>query len=221
MTREAKQNIWFLAGFLVLSLPGVVMLVKKKMAPEARSMAEASYVRRSEVYNNPLPAGSKTVRVVPPATFAWVEALTADRLGRPAPRHEAAGGRREPIMSDGRRFEVVGFEGGPDEAVLVLLAWSSEFGEGQVSELHAESEQLGIATAVEIEGTKVPPFVVTELRDAGLVIPPGKVGLVRLGFAPKTSMKDVAQALRVRLRWSTGQFSHEDELELPMPLLEP
>src|SRR5688572_25211705 len=128
------------------------MLVRKKMEPDARSMAEASYVRPTEVYNNPLPAGSKTVRVVPPATFAWVEALAAERLGRPALRHQAAGGRRDPIMSDGRRFELLDFQEGDGETVLVLLAWSSEFGNGHVRELHAESQRLGRLATAEIEG---------------------------------------------------------------------
>jgi hypothetical protein len=216
VSRETKFNLVFLAGFLLLSLPGVVLLFIKKMDPEARSMAEASYVRRTEVYNNPLPTGSKTVRFVPPLTFDWVDALAREHLGIPPLRHAAAGGRLEPVMSENRRFELLDLEDGSDQVVVVLLAWDGVFGHERVNDLSAESEELGRLAGIEVLPVPLPPEVTADLKDAGLVVPPARVAVVWLRFAP--GARSVKPS--IRLSWSTPDGRGTDVLDLRRRLLE-
>jgi hypothetical protein len=216
VSRETKFNLVFLIGFLLLSLPGVVLLFIKKLDPEARSMAEASYVKRTEVYNNPLPTGSKTVRFVPPLTFKWVDALARSNLGRPALRHAAAGGRLEPVMSENRRFELLDFASSDDEVVLTLLAWDGSFGLERATDLSAGSEQLGRLAGIEVLPVALPPEVTADLKDAGLVVPPARVAVIWLRFAP--GEQPVAPS--IRLSWSTPDGGRTDVLDLRRRLLE-
>ena len=215
MTREAKINLIFLGGFLLLCLPGVVLLFIKKLDPEARSMAEASYVRRIEAYNNPLPASSRNVRVIPPLTSAWVEALAVKHTGQPPLRHAAAGGRSEPVMSQERRFELLDLQETADGRLLVLLAGEGAFGSRLVTELTADTP-LGRLVGVEIEPVPLPAEVTAELKDAGFVLPPAKVGVVQLRFAgggPET-------VVRIALAWDSRDSGGQDVLDLAGRLLE-
>src|SRR5688500_3263773 len=134
-------------------------------------MAEASYVRRIEAYNNPLPASSRNARVLPPLTGAWVQALAGKHLGHPPLRHAAAGGRAEPVMTRDRRFELLDLQETPNERLLVLLAWENAFGSQLVTDLTADSAQLGRLAQVEIQPVSLPPDVTAELKDAGFVVP--------------------------------------------------
>jgi hypothetical protein len=221
VTRETKFNLVFLAGFLLLCLPGVVILFIKKLDPDARSMAEASYVKRTEVYNNPLPIGSKTVRFVPPATFEWVNALALEHAGRPALRHAAAGGRLDPVMSEHRRFELLDLQEEGSGRVVVLLAWDGAFGQQWVTDLEATSEALGRFAGAEVLPVTLPGEVVAELKDSGLVIPPEKAGVIWLRFEPVAGQAPGAvEEVRVHLSWRTSDASAEDVLELSERLLE-
>ena len=215
MTREAKINFLFLGGFLLLCLPGVVLLFIKKLDPEARSMAEASYVRRIEAYNNPLPASSRNVRVIPPLTSAWVQALAVEHTGQPPLRHAAAGGRSEPVMSQERRFELLDLQQTPDGPVLVLLAWEGAFGSRLVTNLTADTT-LGRLVGVEIVPVPLPAEVTAELKNAGFVVPPAKVGLVRLRFTGGGPDPGV----RVALSWDSQDSGGQDVLDLAGRLLE-
>jgi hypothetical protein len=215
VTREAKSNLIFLGGFLLLCLPGVVLLFIKKLDPQARSMAQASYVRRTEAYNNPLPASSRNVRVIPPRTVAWVHELAIKHVGHPPLRHAAAGGRSEPVMSRDRRFELLDLKETAEGRMLVLLAWESAFGSRLVTDLTADTP-LGRLVGVEIEPVPLPADVTAELKDAGFVLPPAKVGVVRLRFTgggPETGV-------RIALAWDSRDSGGEDVLELSGRLLE-
>ncbi len=222
MTREAKFNLWFLLAFLLISLPGLVILVRKKMQPDARSMAEASYVRPSDTYNNPLPTRSKGVRTVPPQTFAWVEDLAAEHLGHPPLRHVAAGGRREPVMSRQRRFELLDVQERDGHPVVILLAWQPDFGAQRVNSLHASAPGLGSLAETHIQPVAVPGHVIDELKDEGFVLPPARTAVVWLHFKGTTPTEATAPATlpAIELAWSTPEGSFEDVLELSGWLLE-
>lgn len=212
MGKETRFNLIFLVALLLISTPGVILLIGKQLKPGARRLADPPYVRRTEAYNNPLPASSASIRVVPPITAAWVEAMTMEHLGHPPLRHAAAGGRSEPIMSDGRRFELLGLDRDGNEATLALLGWLADLGRGDVEAIDAEAAFLGNLEAVEVVQLEVPPDVIRELKGIGFVTPPTRIGLTRLRFA--AAGQPVSSEAIVRLRWQLADDQEEDVLKL-------
>lgn len=218
MTKEAKFNLVFLVVLLLVSLPGLVILIKKKLDPEARRMSEAPYVRRTEAYNNPLAASTSSRRVVPPLTARWVESLATERLGAAPLRYMAAGGREEPVMSEGRRFELLGIRQAPEGTTLIVLAWLGELGRREVEQFEAQAESLGALQSVEVDQIDVPHEVIEELKDEGYIVPPAQVGLLWLRFAGARSPADSTDGPRIRLTWHSPQASGEDVLDLARAL---
>ena len=227
MRRETKLNLAFLIGFLLLSLPGVVILFVKKLDPNERPMSAPPYVRTTAAYNNPVETRSDTVRVVPPQTRAWVDEVARRHAGSAPVRVEAAGGRSEPIISDGRCWELLAIR--PDAAAgtaagtaaveVVLLAWSDEFGREQVRRVAASLTTAGGAAPVvrtEVEPVSVPPAVVAELKDEGYVLPPTRAAVVRLVFAAPPA--DIAGPARLEIAWETATDRRSDVLQLARPL---
>ena len=197
MTRETKINLGFLIAFLALSLPGAAILFVKKLAPGQRMLYEPSFMRRTEAYNNPLPATSSSVRTFPPKTLAWTAAVAREQTGRPAYRRVAAGGREEPLVSDARRFEVL--DAAPGE--MAVLFWSDTFAAGDGARI---TGTVGFGagdrpvTAASAKTLVVPENVIQELLDEGFQKPPRRVGLLRLSWD-----QDAAGELprRVALTW--------------------
>ena len=200
----------FLILLLLLSLPGVVLLISKHLKPGARRLADPPYVRRTEAYNNPLAASSASIRVLPPITAQWVEKTAMEKLGHLPARLEAAGGRFEPIMSEHRRFELLAMSREGGSSTLVLLGWLAELGCGEVRELEAEAPILGRLDSVEVEQLSVPQEVIKELKGLGYVVPPAQVGFAWLRFAhPPVGEDD-----RLRIVWRTDHGDGEDVMNL-------
>lgn len=218
LTKEAKFNLVFLVVLLLASLPGLVILIRKKLDPEARRMSEAPYVRRTEAYNNPLPAATSSRRIVPPVTARWVESLANQKLGAPPLRYMAAGGREEPVLSEGRRFELLGIRQTHEGSTLIVLAWLGELGRGEVDLFEAQAESLGALQSVEVDQIDVPQEVISELKDEGYVVPPARVGLLWLRFAGARSPADATWGPRIRLTWRSPRASGEDVLDLARAL---
>lgn len=217
VSRETKWNLGFFVLLALISAPGVTLLVRKQMQPGARRLADPPYVRRTEAYNNPLPASSASLRVVPPGTAQWVAGVSQRFLGKPPLRHEAAGGRVEPVMSRNRRFELLGLDQSGEGYQIVLLVWMAELGHQQVSELYAESAQLGGLQSAEAEPVDVPLEVIAELKNEGYVLPPERVAVLRLRFTPPV---DRSGQLSVHLTWTGPGGEGEDVLDLARILRE-
>ena len=212
MSQEARLNLTFLIALLLLSVPGVVMLVGKHLQPGARRLADPPYVRRTEAYNNPLPASSASVRVVPPVTAAWVESLARDHLGHPPVRHLSAGGRNDPIMSADRRIELLDVEQNAGATLLAVLIWSAELGRGAVTRIEAEAPGLGLEE-VEVTRLDVPEDVIAELKGLGMVVPPAQIGLARLRFS-STARGIGEDDGRLLVTWQTADMRWQDVLNL-------
>src|SRR5438067_8975063 len=115
MTRETRANLIFLAIFLAISLPGAVMLVKKKTEPGAPPMAMPDYVRQRLPYMAPQRTGDSVIRVVPELTGQWVEATNREQGGGPAVLMNG----HVPLISDDRAVQVVSLS----KAHVFLLIW--------------------------------------------------------------------------------------------------
>src|SRR5258705_13554788 len=82
MKRETRANLIFLTAFLALTLPGAVILFKKKLDPRAPAMSMPDYVRRRLPYMAPqLSLAEQVVRFVPDLTGQWVTQLNRHRGG--------------------------------------------------------------------------------------------------------------------------------------------
>ena len=105
MKRETRANLLFLALFLAVSLPGAVILFKKKLDPNASRMGMPEFVRRRLPYMAPLATpDSEVMRVIPPLTGAWVEELNREQGGGAAVFMNG----RSPVTSDDRILQVTG-----------------------------------------------------------------------------------------------------------------
>ena len=118
MTRETRANLIFLAIFLAISVPGAVMLVKKKTEPGAPPMSMPDYVRQRLPYMAPQRTSDSVMRVVPELTGEWVEQVN----------REQGGGARVmmnghvPLISDDRTVQVVSIT----KEKAFLLLWEEE-----------------------------------------------------------------------------------------------
>src|ERR1043165_6278319 len=74
MKRETRANLLFLCIFLAISLPGAVILFKKKMDSSAPPMWMAEGIRPRLPYMAPeVTPGVEVTRVIPDKTWRWVE----------------------------------------------------------------------------------------------------------------------------------------------------
>ena len=232
MTRETKINLWFLIGFLALALPGAAILFVKKLEPGQRMMYEPAFVRKTEAYNNPQAATSGAIRTFPPMTMAWVAGVADRELGRSPFRFAAAGGRVQPVISDGRRFELLGATPAANDQAgptLTVLFWSDDFvadadvgitGSARFVE-NGASWPVASARATALD---VPADVDEELRREGFTTPPRRASLLRLTLGPPPGHGEAAATAAPRhleLSWLEADDRRaRDEVSLEPSLLQ-
>ena len=212
MKRETRTNVIFLVVLLALTLPGAVMMFVRKLQPNQRMNYEPQGIRLTEAYNNPQTATSSAIRQFPPKTLAWTAASYAAESGRPPLRYVAAGGREQPVISQGRRFELLGYAppagGGP--ATLDVLFWSNDFAAGDAAITGRASFADAAAARPVASATArtlvVPEAVVQELLDEGFSKPPRRVSLLRLTLGSPGGHGEGPAGLprRVELAWRDG-----------------
>src|SRR2546421_11761872 len=106
--RETRLNLWFLIAFMALSLPGGIILFRKKLNPEARPIFMTDEVERRLPYMAPGQTPPGVVRVVPPRTSEFLADLSKRREGRVQPIFEnGAQGQRLPLLSADRQLQAV------------------------------------------------------------------------------------------------------------------
>ena len=182
MTRETKANLIFLSLFVALSVPGGIILFKKKLT-STRMMYLPDPVNRTLTYMDPMPAPPSVPRVVPPLTAAWVAQLGG---GRAVPMRAAAGGMPMPVMSRNQLFQVAACELAEDHWRLWLLVWDPRL-RPEVERLTALADG-GAPVAGRVESADAIPMptpVRKELQDAGYPRPPDSVVRVVVRFDGK------------------------------------
>jgi hypothetical protein len=202
MTRETRANLIFLGLFLAVSLPGAVILVKKKMQPGAAPMGMPDFVRRRVPYMVPLATpDDQVLRVVPPQTGAGVGELIRRRAaGAAEPRHGPL-----PVTSSDRVVQVTGLKEEGGRTLLYLLAWEGGYGTEAaryrvVATAGAAGERFD-GRVVTAEPIPVPEAVKKELMSGGYVKPPAQVTWIEVAFdAPVAATRP----LSVRLAYETG-----------------
>jgi hypothetical protein len=159
--RDTKANLIFLSVFLALSLPGAVILFKKKLEPGTPAAFMPPAVRTRLPYLSPMDAPDLQ-RYVPERTGAWV-AEVARAHGYP----NVASADGLPVISEGRRVQLVGTA---PENRAGLMIWDDASTKVVITD--------GTGHPVEVRQTEtiaVPEPVRKELIVAGFSKPPHHV----------------------------------------------
>ena len=161
VTRETRFNLIFLAIFLALSLPGAVILVKKKMRPGATPapLSRPDPVRRELPYMAPQVTSDRVARHIPTLTRQWL--IDVDRS------HGGSGEfllrDRQPVVSDDRSLQVLNVT----SSAITLILWEPT--QDPVAEIDSQPVEK------QVHWVDVPPAVRAELQDGGFVDPPKSI----------------------------------------------
>jgi len=179
MERETRLNLIFLAVFLAISLPGAVILFKKKLDPNAAPMYLPDPVRQRLPYMAPQWTPDEVVRVIPQQTGQWVEQITREQGGG----NEILLRERLPILSADRLIQVAAIKSTPTTQTFYLIAWDN-FGTDarhyDASLIVAGQKHTGKIRA--IRNIPMPQPVHQELLTAGYVKPRHWIAWIELEF---------------------------------------
>jgi hypothetical protein len=183
MTRETRFNLIFLAIFLAVSLPGAVILVKKKMRPGATPapLSRPDPVRRELPYMAPQVTSDRVTRYVPPVARQWLSEIDRSRGGS----GEFLLRDRQPVMSDDRSLQVLN----ATDSTVTLILWES------IKEPIVKVDSQIVER--ETHRAEIPPAVRSELQDGGFVDPPNSIVWLR---APLPASVTRSKAIQIQVR---------------------
>lgn len=191
----------FILLVLALSVPGVIMLVKKKLQQEGDMRGGMSApVPTQAVYVDPLLRGSNIRRiVVPPQTHAW-----AMSLGGRQPQENRV------FISENRSFEVVDLQRSEDAMSITVLLWdprlAPEGGELQAS-VERDSRRIdGQVRAFEL--IRLPDEIRGELRRSGYSAAPQSIHRAVVDLPAEVTEGSLV------LKAITPRSSHSDRIAL-------
>lgn len=177
MTRETRLNLWFLAIFLVISLPGAVILFIKKLDPAASRMDEPDAVQTQLPYMAPAPAPPETRWMVPPVTHRWLAELTQQKTGGPIVSAVPPGPEWEPVISADHHLQIMSVHAESGSIHLALIIWDSRSSDDPNRlklSMHVGGRDLP-TLAVRTESVEIPAPVRHELVNLGYAHPPAQV----------------------------------------------
>lgn len=177
MKRETRVNLIFLVVFLALSLPGAVILFRKKLDPSASRMDQPDAVLSRVAFMAPPPVPPGVRWMVPPQTRAWLEELTQKRAGTPLASTVVGGPEWEPIISEDHRLQVMSVSTVKDATTAGLLLWRG------ATSIEASNYRLDVkfgsraeqGTVESVEPVPIPENVRKELVGHGYTHPPHQV----------------------------------------------
>jgi len=170
--RQTRANLVFLAFFLAVSLPGAVILFKKKLDPSAPRLDQPDPVLRRLPYMTPLPVPPGMKWIVPDRTFQWLRLLSQQMSGTLPYSAAPPGPEWEPVISRDHRLQVLTLS----DRRLGLLVWKSDLEPRPA----LFSVRAGDAE-IQVTGTQeelVPEEVRRELVVLGYTKPPKNVMLI-------------------------------------------
>lgn len=181
MTREARANLIFLAIFLVVSIPGAIILVRKKMDPLSRPMWIPDGRLTRLVYIDPTDAPPTMPRMAPAITSAWVADEARARFGITiVPMLLMEDGSTTPVISDSRYFQLLGTKRIGSSFTIHLLVWNLPRGSGtpdvSITRLLNPTDQSSrMPVPFTIQPAQIPADVKRDLQDSGFPKPPQHV----------------------------------------------
>ena len=222
MKHETRANLIFFALFLAISLPGAVILFKKKLDPAAPAMFLPDPVRTRIPYTAPVPDLPGVRRVVPPLTASWLTGVVAERAGAGFVRvHRAGTPGKAPAISDDRAVEVVAMKASGAGTTLCLVIWDPQWG-GVPLRVTAGPPGAAGAEGRPVAGVMIPlpPEVRRELDNLGHSTPPARVRWLEVEFP---AAPGVGTELRIEVAAGEGDARRSvvrvaaDEVPRPAP----
>lgn len=210
MRRDTRANLIFLLVFLGVSLPGAVILFKKKLDPTAAPLGMPDFVRKRLPYMVPLPTpDDQVIRVVPLLTGEWVSELARERAGGAAVLTRGP----LPITSGDRVVQLVAMRDEAPGASVFVLAWEGGYGEDaaryRVTATSAGEPVMG--RVVSATAIPMPVPVKRELMSGGYIKPSANVTWIEVRFdAPLKAMGP----LTLRVEYAGGAESPATELKV-------
>jgi len=182
---DTRINIWFLAIFLAICLPGAVILFRKKLNPNARPIFMSDEMEHRLPYMAPGPTPPGRVRVVPPGTWAFLQKLVSQKTGEKQVASEsAANGEPTPILSKDRQLQVVAVRKSGDKAIVDLVSWDGGSSEGAAK--YSASVEAGNhseeAKVTAVEAVPLDESVRRDLMNFGEIIPPKRIVWIDMDF---------------------------------------
>jgi hypothetical protein len=164
--KDTRANLIFLGVFLAISLPGAVILFKKKMDPAVPSMAMPDVALKRLPYNATRDAPDLE-RYVPDFTGEWVMELCQAHGVRQVMKEKGL-----PVMSNERHVQLVG--------AGKLIVWDDDV--AKESDIELSMVGVGKIGVDKVEVAEVPTAVRKELIYAGFVQPPRRVAWVEFAM---------------------------------------
>ena len=178
--RETRTNIQFLILFLAISLPGAVMLFRKKLDPTSPRLDQPDPVVQALPYMVPPPAPPAVRWMVPPRTLAWLTEIVRSRTGENRPLSSVVDGPDwEPVISADHQLQVAAVGPTGSGTRFGLIVWNVRAvpaaGRLGVGVVNPASGADAAATVNDAEPVAIPPEVRKELVGLGFTRPPAEV----------------------------------------------
>jgi hypothetical protein len=166
MKRETRANLIFISLFLCLTIPGAVILFKKKLDPAAPPMFMPDFVRRRLPYMASQLSPEQVTRYVPDLTGQWVSELTRQRAGASTVLMEG----REPLVSDDHLIQLTAMQHHGANTTLHFILWDPACTSDPSRYAITPAARVTSATSI-----PMPPAVKKELMNAGVIEPPNAI----------------------------------------------
>jgi len=181
--RETRINLLFIGVFLAISVPGAVILFRKKLDPNAARMDQPDAVVAKLPYMAP-PLSRPGVRwVVPPLTQDWLTTLNREH-GANGPLLSSRAGTWAPVISDDHVMQLIDLSGDSAGARASFVLWGIPPGRSSGAAFSASTsgEALDPGRVESVETIAVPEPLKRELMGMNEVKPPAQIVWVRVIF---------------------------------------
>lgn len=176
VSKESRANLIFVVLFVLISIPGLIMLVRKKMDPERGPMWMPPAMYSGLVYIDTIDAPPNIKRFVPAQTAAWVRDLVREHFGVTAPPTITVDGEDQPVMSDDRLAQLIGLETRDGKTRIALLLWNLPR-ESTPTSIQILHEDVALSDT-KTESIEVPQEIKRDLQESGIPAPPLHVQFV-------------------------------------------
>lgn len=180
-------------------MPGAVILFRKKLNPNARPIFMSDEMEHRLPYMAPGPTPPGRVRVVPPATWAFLQKLVSQKTGEKQVASEsAANGEPTPILSEDRQLQVVAIRKNGDKAIVDIVSWDAAASEEEAKyfasiEVNGRSEEAQVA---KVEAVALDESVRRDLMNFGEIMPPKRVVWIEIDLKlPKEMTGEVTVSM--------------------------
>jgi hypothetical protein len=213
--RETRINLLFLALFLAISLPGAVILFKKKLDPGAARMDQPDAIVGQLPYMAPVPAPPGIKWIVPPRTRLWLAGLNrgfghGDNLLSATDDPQ----RWQPVISGDHLIQVVSVSHSGAGVRPSVLVWDPSL-ESEAPDYSFTANVDGQSVPARIQSCQpvtVPDEIKRELMSLNLIRPPAKVTWIDV-LVERTDPK--SESLQLRMDYHGPGAPRQSVVKLP------